>query len=154
MFFSNQHIFRKNPSLRKNCPRDTQSSAPNHEPAVNQELAPTGTSVADNAQNPVLAPVQAAIQGPNQTILGPAQLVLPAATAAAVINTPNTALLHTPVPPVQAPEPTLALLIVPPVANGNPVDGPLMRTLYGSPNVWIGEGDEEGDEAQGSDGEA
>ncbi|KAG8794001.1 hypothetical protein FRC12_000876 [Ceratobasidium sp. 428] len=142
-----------------NMEGDTQSSTPNHGPAVvNQDLAQgvaANIPVADNVQNPVFAPAQIVIQGPNQAILDPAQPVPPVAVAVAVVvDIPNAALPHPPEPPVQAPEPAPIPLIFPLVANGDPADGPLMRTLYGFPNILIEAADGEGVGAQDGNDEA
>ncbi|KAG8723096.1 hypothetical protein FRC09_004749 [Ceratobasidium sp. 395] len=126
---------------------------PQPEPvAINQDLV-QGIPVAENAQNAVLPPMQL-IQGVNQVVFDPMQPTPPVA-GAILIDMPN------PMPvvpnilqlPVQMPVPALvpAPVANAPAANQNQIDLPLMRTLYGFPDIIIEAENDEGGEAQDGD---
>ncbi|KAG8794002.1 hypothetical protein FRC12_000877 [Ceratobasidium sp. 428] len=128
-------------------------STPNQERLVaDQDPAQTvavGNPIPENGDNAAHPPVQAMIQGPNQGVLNPAQIVPPM-----VGDTSNAALPGPAQPTVLAPEPALLLVVIPPVANNNPAVWPLMRGLSGFLNISVEEGGEEEEEFQDDDGEA
>ncbi|KAG8695250.1 hypothetical protein FRC09_009278 [Ceratobasidium sp. 395] len=127
----------------------------NHEPlAINQNSAQgvtAGNLMAGGPEDLTPPQAQVAIQGPNQVALDHVQ-PMPPVGAAVIVGAPGAALPGPPQPLVLAPEPAPPLMIIMPAANGNPAHRPLMRTLYGFPNILMEEDqDEEGEQVQGAD---
>ncbi|KAG8771782.1 hypothetical protein FRC12_003413 [Ceratobasidium sp. 428] len=140
-------------ALMKKIVWGVRCSMPQDEPvAINQDLV-QGIPVAENAQNAALPPMQV-IQGANQVIFDPTQPIPPAA-GTVLIDMPNPmpVVPNLPQPPVQIPGPAPAPTLVAnaAAANENPVHLPLMRTLYGFPDIVIEEENDEGEEAQDGD---
>ncbi|KAG8721393.1 hypothetical protein FRC09_007955 [Ceratobasidium sp. 395] len=126
---------------------DTEN-APNQEPVAVDQIPAAGNPVGGDGQNQALPQAQPVIQGPNQVVLGHVQPAPPPVVAAAVINVPNVALPNL----LQFPIPALgfgpALMPTLPAVNGNPINLPLMRTLYGFPNIPMEDEHDEGEDVQ------